>query len=73
MVVWVWLTIAAVVLAVGTLLGLMDRRARRKGHVIRGASEIASIDFSRRMNIRRRRRPGVRPTAPRTRSKYPKL
>jgi hypothetical protein len=40
--------------------------------VIRGASEIASIEFSRRTNVRRRR-PGVRPTEARTRSKYPKL
>jgi hypothetical protein len=66
----VWLIIGAVVLAVGTLLGLSDRRARRKGHVIRGASDIAAREFSRRTNIRR---PGVRPTPLRTKSKYPKL
>jgi hypothetical protein len=66
----VWLVIAGVALAVGVLLWSMDRRARRKGHVIRGASEIAAVEFSRRTNMRR---PGVRPTAPRTRSKYPKL
>jgi hypothetical protein len=72
MVVWVWVIIAAVLLGIGTLLGLSDRHARRKGHVIRGASEMAAIEFSRRTNMRRRR-PGVRPTAPRTRSKYPKL
>jgi hypothetical protein len=70
MVLWVWLIIAAVLLGVGTLLGLSDRRARRKGHRIRGASDIAAAEFSRRTNVRR---PGVRPTAPRTRSKYPKL
>jgi Flp pilus assembly protein TadB len=70
MVLFVWLVIAAVALAVGVLLWSMDRRARRKGHVIRGASEIAAVEFSRRTNMRR---PGVRPTAPRTRSKYPKL
>jgi hypothetical protein len=70
MVVWVWLIIAAVVVGIGTLLGLADRRARRKGHRIRGASEISATQFSRRTNLRR---PGVRPTPPRTRSKYPKL
>jgi hypothetical protein len=70
MVLWVWVIIAAVVLGVGVLLWSMDRRARRKGHVIRGASEIASIEFSRRTNIRR---PGVRPTPLRTKNKYPKL
>jgi hypothetical protein len=71
MVVWVWIITAAVVLGVGTLLGLADRRARRKGHVIRGAADIAAAEFSRRTNVRRR--PGVRPTAPRTKSRYPKL
>ena len=70
MVVWVWLIIGAVVLGVGTLLGLMDRRGRRKGHRIRGASDIAATEFSRRTNVRR---PGVRPTPLRTKSKYPKL
>ncbi len=70
MVLWVWLIIAAVVLGVGTLLGLMDRRARREGHVIRRASSMADIAFARRMNLRRRRsRAGA--TAPR--SKYPRL
>jgi hypothetical protein len=72
MVVWVWLIIAAIVLGVGTLLGLMDRRARRQGHIIRGASNMSAVASSRRANVRRRR-PGVRPTAPRTRSKYPRL
>jgi hypothetical protein len=72
MVVWVWLIIAAVVLGVGALLGLMDRRGRRQGHVIRRASMMSAIASSRRTNVRRRR-PGVRPTAPQTRSKYPRL
>jgi hypothetical protein len=72
MVVWVWVIIAAIVVAIGTLLGLADRRARRKGHVIRRASTMAAIASSRRTNVRRRR-PGVRPTAPRTKSRYPKL
>ncbi|HWF42934.1 MAG TPA: hypothetical protein VN683_12680 [Acidothermaceae bacterium] len=70
MVIFVWLVIAAVVLGVGALLWSMDRRARRKGHRIRGASGIASAEFSRRTNMRR---PGVRPTPLRTKSKYPKL
>jgi len=72
MVLFVWLVIAAVVLGVGTLLGLMDRRARREGHVIRRASSMADVAFARRMNIRRRR-PRISPTAPPTRSKYPRL
>ena len=53
MVLFVWLIIAAVVLGVGTLLGLMDLRARREGHVIRRASTMADIAFARRMNLRR--------------------
>jgi len=72
MVVYVWLIIAAVVLAVGTLLGLMDRRARRKGHTIRRAANMSAAARSSRTHVRRRR-PGVRPTAPPTRSKYPRL
>jgi hypothetical protein len=70
MVLLVWLIIAAVVLGVGGLLWSMDRRGRRKGHRIRGASDIASMEFSRRTNMRR---PGVRPTPLRTKNKYPKL
>jgi hypothetical protein len=70
MVLFVWLIIAAVVLGVGVLLWSMDRRARRKGHVIRGASSMAAIEFRRRTNIRR---PAARPTPLRTRNKYPKL
>jgi hypothetical protein len=70
MVAVVWGIIAAVVLAVGLLLWSMDRRARRKGHRIRGASGIAAAEFRRRTNVRR---PGVRPTPLRTKSKYPKL
>src|SRR5665213_1176803 len=69
MVLFVWLIIAAVVLGVGTLLGFVDRRARRQGHGIRRASTMAAIAFSRRSNLRRPR-PGGRATAPRTRSKY---
>jgi hypothetical protein len=70
MVAVVWGIIAAVVFGVGVLLWSMDRRARRKGHHIRGASDIAAAEFSRRTNVRR---PGVRPTPLRTKSKYPKL
>ena len=70
MVAVVWLIIGAVVLGVGFLLWSMDRRARRKGHRIRGASDIAAREFSRRTNVRR---PGVRPTPLRTKSRYPKL
>jgi hypothetical protein len=72
MVLFVWLIIAAVVLGVGTLLGLMDRRGRRQGHVIRRASSMSAIAFYRRSNLRRPR-PGGRAAAPRTRSKYPRL
>ena len=70
MVLWVWLIIAAVVLGVGTLLGFMDRRARREGHVIRRASSMADIAFARRMNLRRAR---SRTRAIASRSKYPRL
>lgn len=70
MVVWVWIIIAVVVLSIGTLLGLSDRRARRKGHRIRSASGIGAAQFSRRTSMRR---PGVRPTPARTKSRYPKL
>ena len=42
MVVWVWVIIAAVVLGVGLLLRSMDRRSRRKGHVLRGSSKIST-------------------------------
>ena len=70
MVLFVWLIIAAGVLGVGTLLGLMDRRARREGHVIRRASTMADIAFARRMNLRRVR---SRVGATSSRSKYPRL
>jgi hypothetical protein len=72
MVLWVWVIIAAVLLGIGTLLGLADRRARRKGHVIRRASTMSAIASSRRTSVRRRR-PRVSPTPPQPRSKYPKL
>jgi hypothetical protein len=68
----VWLIIAAVVIAVGTLLGLMDRSARRKGHVVRRAANIAAIERSRRTNVRRGR-PRSSPTPPSAGKKYPKL
>ena len=42
MVVWVWLIIGAVVVGVGLLLASMDRRSRRKGHVLRGSSRIST-------------------------------
>jgi hypothetical protein len=58
------------VLGVGTLLGLMDLRARREGHVIRRASTMADIAFARRMNLRRGR---SRVGATSSRSKYPRL
>jgi len=68
----VWIIIAVVVVGIGTLLGLADRRARRKGHLIRRASTMSAIASSRRTNVRRRR-PRVGPTAPPTGNKYPKL
>lgn len=72
MVAFVWLIIAAVVLGLGLLLWSMDRRSRRKGHTIRRASNMSAAASAGRTNIRRRRT-RVSPTAPRTRSKYPKL
>jgi hypothetical protein len=72
MVALVWIIIAAVVLVVGTLLGLMDRRGRRQGHTIRRASDIAVVEWNSRNNVRRRR-PRVAPAPPQTRNKYPKL
>lgn len=68
MLLWVWLIIAAVVLGLGTLLGLMDRRGRRQGHVIRRPSEVSAMESASRRNIRRTR-PRVSPVA----RDFPKL
>jgi len=40
-VLWVWIGIAAVVIALGLLLARSDRRAKRQGHVLRGAGEMS--------------------------------
>jgi hypothetical protein len=42
MVVFGWLIIAAVVLGVGLLLASVDRRSRRKGHMLRGSSKMST-------------------------------
>jgi hypothetical protein len=52
MVVYVWLVIAAVVLGAGVLLASMDRRSRRKGHVLRGSSKISASLFDTNANAR---------------------
>ncbi|HEY3926411.1 MAG TPA: hypothetical protein VGL75_17755 [Acidothermaceae bacterium] len=52
MVVWVWVIIVAGVLGVGLLLRSMDRRSRRKGHVVRGSSKISTSVRDRNADAR---------------------
>jgi hypothetical protein len=52
MVLYVWLIIAAIVVGVGVLLWSMDRRSRRKGHVLRTSSKISTSLFDRNANAR---------------------
>ena len=52
MVLFVWLVIAAAVLGVGLLLWSMDRRSRRKGHVLRTSSKISASLFDAFANAR---------------------
>jgi hypothetical protein len=52
MVVWVWLIIAAVVLGLGVLLWSMDRRSRRKGHVLRTSATMSASLLDTNANAR---------------------
>ena len=41
-VLWVWIGIVAVAIALGLLAARSDRRAKKRGHALRGAGEISS-------------------------------
>jgi hypothetical protein len=53
---WVWIGIGAVVIAVGLLAARSDRRAKRRGHVLRGAGDMSSGLRTSKSTARIRRR-----------------
>lgn len=55
-VMWVWIGIAVIVIAVGLGAVRSDRRAKRHGHVLRGASEMSSGLRTSKSTARIRRR-----------------
>jgi hypothetical protein len=53
---WVWIGIAAVAIALGLLAVRSDRRAKRQGHVQRGAGDISGALRTSKSTARIRRR-----------------
>jgi len=55
-VMWVWIGIAVVAIALGLLAARSDRRAKRHGHALRGAGEMSSGLRTSKSTARIRRR-----------------